>query len=378
MGIFVTDGLFIQAYSMNKKKTLLFYINSIHDGGAERVIIQLAHYFAERGFRSILLTSFVDVDEYPVPNDVDRCSIEVNEIKQSRFKRNWRRIKALRDLCKKERPYAVISFMAEPNFRALCATLLLPVKCFVSVRNDPRREYYGLLGYLISKWLFRLADGVVFQTPDAQRWFPRSIQRKSVVISNPIQESFYHVSRSKNPRHIVTCGRLNQQKNHALLIRAFACIAAKYPQENLLIYGKGSLEEELKQLIISLHLEDRVHLMGLNTQVEKVLAQAKVFVLSSDYEGMPNALMEAVAVGVPSIATDCPCGGPRLLIKNGQNGVLFPCQDEKALAVALSDILSNPLKAVQMGESARQSAQIFKSEVIFEQWEKFIIGGKMV
>lgn len=121
-------------------KTLMFYINAIHDGGAERVMLQLAKRFAGAGYRSVLVTSFVDSREYPVPEGVERISIEQEQTEQSRLKRNLSRIKALRKLIKEHRPRAVISFMAEPNFRAVLSSAFLPVKVIVSVRNDPERS----------------------------------------------------------------------------------------------------------------------------------------------------------------------------------------------------------------------------------------------
>ncbi len=352
-------------------KTVIFYINTISGGGAERVIIQVAHHFANNGFRAILLTSFVDKKEYPLPSNVERISIEQRQIKQSLFKRNWSRIKFLRQLCKKEKPIAVISFMKEPNFRALCATFGLPVKCFVSVRNDPKREYAGIIGHIVGKFLFRLADGIIFQTADSKAWFPKVIQKKSAIIFNPVKESFYQTKRAESVQNIITCGRLSAQKNHTLLIRAYAKIAAKYPKDNLLIYGKGDLEQKLQKLIEKLNLQNRVFLMGQSDKVEEVLSKAKIFVLSSDFEGMPNALMEAMAVGLPCISTDCPCGGPKELIKEGKNGLLVPCKDEEKLSLAMEKLLSKPEQTKKMGENARKTAQKFTSPVIFKQWKEY-------
>ena len=114
------------------KKTILFYINAIHEGGAERVLVQLAGRFAASGYRSVLVTSFVDVNEYPVPLGVERLSIENEQLSQSRLRRNLSRIGALRKLCREYRPEALISFMAEPNFRAILAARGLPVKNIIS------------------------------------------------------------------------------------------------------------------------------------------------------------------------------------------------------------------------------------------------------
>ena len=352
--------------------TLLFYINSIHGGGAERVIIQLAHDFAKAGYRAILVTSFVDEGkEYAVPENVERLSIEDVEIKQSRLKKNISRISALRKIIKREKPVAVISFMAEPNFRAVIATRGLKTKLIVSVRNDPNREYDGRLGRFIGRHILMHADGCVFQTEDAKQWFSRKLQAKSQVIMNDVKEEFFRVER-KNPHNIVSVGRLSEQKNHSLLIRAFAKIADKYPEEKLLIYGTGTLKDELNQQIETFDLKERVILMGSTQDVPSVLASAKIFSLSSDYEGMPNCLMEALAAGVPSISTDCPCGGPRALIKDGEDGLLIPVGDEDAMAQALDRLLADFGYSESLGRKAKENAKKFHPDKIFKEWKDYV------
>lgn len=259
----------------NGKTTILFYINAIHDGGAERVILQLAHRFSESGYRSILVTSFVDNDfEYPIPDGVERISMESQEIKQSRFKRNLDRIRKLRKYCKEYNPAVLVSFMAEPNFRAICAAFGLPVKTVVSVRNDPDREYGGKLGRFIGKVMLPMADGCVFQTDDAKMWFPKKLQSKSAVIMNETTKEFFNIE-YVGGNDIVTLGRLAGQKNHKLLIEAFASIADKYPGTDLKIYGDGPLKESLCQLIEKMNMSERIHLMGSTKNVGEVLSDRK-------------------------------------------------------------------------------------------------------
>lgn len=352
--------------------TILFYINAINGGGAGRVILQLAQHFANEGYRSVLVTSFVDAGkEYEVPGNITRLSIEQEEIKQSRLKRNISRIKALRNIIKTENPVAVISFMAEPNFRALIATVGIQTKCIISVRNDPNREYAGWLGTFVGKHILPHADGCVFQTEDAKSWFPKKLQRKSKVILNDVKEEFFDVHR-RDVHNVISIGRLSKQKNQALLIEAFARIAKLYPEEKLLIYGTGTLESKLSDQIKTLHVEDQVTLMGSTNNVAKVLEHAKVFTLSSDYEGMPNCLMEALAAGVPSISTDCPCGGPRALIENGVNGILVRVGDAESMAKALDAYLSDYQYAENIGRKAKESANQFHPDIVFSQWKSFV------
>lgn len=359
---------------MKDKQTIMFYLNAIHEGGAERVILQLAYRFAQAGYHSVLVTSFIDTNEYTVPDCVKRISIEKEEIRQSVLMRNITRTIAVRKICKQVKPIALVSFMEKPCVRALIATTGLQVKNIISVRNDPRREYPGIIGLLLRKYLIPFADGCVFQTEEAKKWFPEKLQKKSKIILNPVDESFFNIKREKVVKNVVTLGRVVKQKNHELLINAFAKIAGYYPDENLLIYGKGNrdIEDTLKKKVEALGLEKRIKLMGPTTQVENVLAHAKLFVLSSDYEGMPNALMEAMAAGVPCISTDCPCGGPRTLIRNEMDGILVPTGNCEMMAEAISRLLSEYNTANNLSTSAKKRSDIFKPEIIFEQWKNYI------
>jgi glycosyltransferase involved in cell wall biosynthesis len=352
-------------------KTLMFYINAIHDGGAERVLLQLAKRFADCGYRSIVVTSFVDTCEYPVPEGVERLSIEQQELQQSRLKRNLSRIKALRKLIKEYKPAALISFMAEPNFRAILASCFLPAKTVVSVRNDPEREYGGKLGHIVGKWLLPLADGCVFQTEQAKAWFPQRLQRKSQVIMNQVDESFFSIPDAPEHGYVMTAGRLTKQKNQAMLIRAFASITDKVDEE-LRIYGQGELEPELAALIRELKMEDRIKLMGATDDVQSALAGASLFVLPSDFEGMPNALLEAMAAGRPCIATDCPCGGPRAALGDNEFGRLVAVGDEKGLADNMLELLQNITSSNILAHSARQKAAAFAPQKVFSVWREYV------
>jgi len=353
------------------KKVIMFYINSLNRGGAERVILRLAYHFADAGFRSVVVTSFIDSNEYPVPDGVERISIEKEQVLQSRLKKNVSRIYALRRIAKEIKPDVLISFMCEPNFRAICATAGLGIKRIVSVRNDPNKEYAGKLGYLVGKILLPLADGCVFQTKDAQAWFPKCLRDKSVVIYNEVDSKFFDIKYTGSKR-IVTMGRLTEQKNHQMLIQAFSQIANLFPDWELHIWGVGALESDLRAEICELNLQDRIILKGLTSDVPSVLKEAGIFVLSSDYEGMPNALMEALAVGVPSVSTDCPCGGPRMLIKHGENGMLTPVSDSDSLAHNIKLLIEDEQLARRMSRQATIMARAYAPEAVFSEWLRYV------
>lgn len=350
---------------------ILFYINAIHDGGAERVMVNLAKYFSDTGYETILVTSFRDTWEYKIEGNVKRLTLEENEVKQGKIKRNFSRIIKLRDILKKEKPDVAVSFMAEPNFRLLVASLGLNVKTIVSVRNDPNKEYAGKIGKFVGKWILPIADGCVFQTKEAQEWFPERLQRKSTIIFNAVKEEFFHIERKPVAGEIITCGRLEAQKNHKLLIDAFAEVGKEHPYAKLKIYGEGSLRNVLQEQINKLGVQDKAFLMGATNDVAKALQTADLFVLSSDYEGMPNALMEAMAVGVPCISTDCPCGGPRELLGSFSPEALFQLNDRENLYIKINKMLGDKELKNEKGAVCKKVAEGFKSNAVFKSWEKY-------
>lgn len=357
---------------MAEKKTVMLYINSIGKGGAERVFVQLADRFARMGYRSVLVTSFEDKSaEYEVPAAVERITIEKNRIDGSRLKRNYVLIRELRRLCREYRPAALIACMMEPNFRAMLATRGLGIKTVVSVCNAAEKEYAGALGRVVGKVLMPMADGCIFQTEDEKKWFPQRLQNNSRIICNQVSETFFDVNYTGERKNIVSVGRLNPQKNQKLMISAFAKIADKV-EDDLLIYGAGELKDALQQQINELGMNERIKLMGLSSNVAEDIKAAKIFVMSSDYEGLPNALLEAMALGLPCVSTNCAGGGPAMVIESGVNGILYPVGDEEKLAEHLLYLLNNPEKAAELGVNARASAEKFRPEPIFNEWCSYI------
>lgn len=353
-------------------QTVMFYINQIYEGGAERVIVYLANQFADEGFQSILVTSFQHKNEYKVSKKVVRISLEEGELTQSFIRRNYNRTRKLRRICMKHKPQVLISFMSEPNMRAMVATAGLNIKNIISVRGDPNREYCGKIRRFWGKHIFPFADGCVFQTEEARRWFPQKLQKKSKIIINPVGSEFYGIERKTISHKIITCGRLKPIKNHKMLIDAFAKLAGHFQDATLEIYGDGPMRGALNRQINELGLKNKVFIRGQTQNVGRVLSEADLFVLSSDAEGMPNSLLEALAVGVPCIATDCPCGGPRRLITSGIDGILIPVGDVEALERNMERLFIDSDFAKKIGREARVRAQAYTTKRIFKEWKDYI------
>lgn len=354
---------------------IAFYIDMMYRGGAQRVMSNLVDYFHNSSYEVILINDFVQNGErpsYDVPDGVKRIYLREN-LDGNKLLKNIERITALRKVIKQEKPDLVLSFLGRPNKRMLVATIGVKTKKVVSVRNDPQKEYgSSSLKKWIARSLFRLADGCVFQTGDAKAYFTADVQKRSKIIYNPVGTQFYEVSRAEKVQDIIAVGRLEPQKNHKMLINAFASVSKEFPNENLIIYGEGPLREELSLLCKTAGLEEKVQLPGNVSQMEEKLAKARLFVLPSDYEGMPNALMEAMTVGVPVISTDCPCGGPKMLVTPGKDGLLVGVNDEKELVKAMREVLSDEKLQESMGRNAKEKAKEFLPSKIYGEWEEYL------
>ncbi|HKK83495.1 MAG TPA: glycosyltransferase family 4 protein [Atribacterota bacterium] len=357
---------------LQNKKKIAFYISTIRGGGAAKVMVNLANRFVTGNYDVSFITNFSASHEYELDDRIKRINLESKESEKGFLIKNLERCITLRRILKEMLPYVLISFMGENNFRALLASCFLKTHVIISVRNDPNKEYETKLLQLLAKCMYRIADGCVFQTSDAQAWFPKNIQKKSRIILNQVDKKFYETLLKPVRKNIITCGRLSAQKNQILLINAFAKIAKKYPDENLIIYGEGVLKDKLQNFIDELDLSNRVILAGATDNVNGVLSVARAFVLSSDYEGMPNALMEAMAMGLPVIATDCPCGGPKMLIKNGENGLLVPVNDVESLTESIKLVITNSELSEKMAANAKKTAELFEPDRVFNYWKSYL------
>ena len=250
---------------------------------------------------------------------------------------------------------------------------MFKARVIAAERVDPS-VYPDKLAEKLRKYA-RKADGYVFQTEEEMLWYGYSVYHcHPIVIPNAINESFIRPRYNGEKRKtIASAGRLNAQKNYPLLVRAFSMIANEYPDLTLTIYGDGEERTKIEKLSESLGIKERVFLPGNIENIAEEMEKNLMFVLSSDYEGMPNALMEAMALGLPCISTDCPCGGPRFLIKQQVNGILVPINDRKAMAEAIREILSDDNKANILSEAAREVTKTLSPEKIYGRWEKYIM-----
>lgn len=353
------------------EKTIAFHIPSLVDGGAERVICNLANHYADKGYRVFMITSEMEDRQYHRLDERVR-RVLLPKPTGNRILKIFKRLSILRSTLRQSGTPIVISFIGKANLRTILATRFMKVRVIVSVRSVPAREYAGK--ELLARFLFRFADGAVFQTQMARDYFPKSVRIKSAILMNPLLGDFSRPRYDgERAREVVTVGRLHSVKNHELLIQAFCKLHARYPDYVLRIFGEGDHRGTLESTIANLQSENFVFLEGNCDKVADAIWRSSLFVLSSDTEGMPNALLEAMALGLPCISTDCPCGGPATIIKNGVNGLLIPVRDEDALVNAMDRILSDSEYGDLLGREAQKVKEEFAPEKVYAEWERYIM-----
>lgn len=358
------------------KGTVALYISSLKKGGAERVMANLADHLSSRGYRVVLVTTHKADEEYLVSTKVSRLlsEPEIEKLKRGRIGNFITRSLKLRNIWKREKPDVILSFIGKNNIMAILTSMGLKIPVAVSVRGEPREEYYSKGLRLLAKILFGMASGVILQTKESFSFFPDTVRKKAVILKNPINPLFFKERfEGEREKIIVAVGRIDENKNHRLLIEAFAQIADEFPDYHLVIYGEGEKRKELQKLTKDLNLEDRISLPGSIDNVASVIYKTRVFVLPSNTEGMPNTLVEAMVLGLTVISTDCPCGGPAELIEHGINGLLTPVNDKKALTENLHFVLNNLQKADEMGKMAAITGEIYHPERICSEWENYLI-----
>lgn len=345
---------------------MMMIITGMQSGGAERVMATLCNELSKR--HQVRLVIMKDgVSDYRISERVEVAAGKVSN--QSLIQS----VAFVRKQIDEWKPDVALSFMTKSNIVALMANLLTGKKARLVIAERANPHYAKRVFKILRRILYPMAHGCVFQTRQAQDYYRGILKCESVVLRNPLNPDF-KVDRFTGERKktIITMGRLYPEKNQKLLIDAFAEIAGKYPEYSVEIYGDGPLKEELTAHIAALQLQERVHLMGRKDHIQQHIADAGVFVLPSDSEGMPNALIEAMALGIPSIATDCPIGGPAVIIEDHENGILVPVNDRPALTAALQELIDNAAMAERLGRSAGNVMKEFSEEAVCAQWEDYL------
>ncbi|MDD6276311.1 MAG: glycosyltransferase family 4 protein [Clostridia bacterium] len=354
-----------------------FLINDLQSGGAERATVSLASSFAEKG-NDVEIITFKGGDcFYSVSDKVTLKSVKFDEIEHgASLKRLFGavgRMFRLRKFIKEENLDVLIGMSFSMTYYTVFTTAFTKTKSVGTERNNPYKYKADKLNTFLRKFFFHLADGYIFQTLKSAEFFGKKALKKGVVIPNAIfNTNIYNVAPPKSRDKVICAvGRLAEQKRFDLLIDAFAKIAKDIPDYNLVIFGEGELRNELQSKVDGYGLNDRIMLPGADPQAYKSVCNASVFVLSSDYEGMPNALMETIAMGVPSISTDCDMG-PGEIINNGENGILVRTGSIKEIAEAILKILNDDELAKKLSDNGRKLLETNSIENISNRWLEYM------
>ena len=350
-------------------KKIVFVNSSLTDGGSEKVMTLLANQMVENGYEVTMILVRNKKRTYEINSKIN-C-IQLNYKFNNKLFIMGSRILKLRSIFKEINPDVVISFMVDINIMTLLASLGLKIKIIVSERANPfiREKKFIKIG---EKALYPLADKVVVQTDMVKEYFNDKIQKKCVTIPNPINVIKSPISQKVKEKKIIAVGRMTEQKNFKMLIDAYYLFSKENLEYDLYIYGEGPLRQQLIEYTQKLGITNRVNFPGYVKNMNEIMSTSSLYISSSNFEGISNAMLEALALGIPSICTDCPVGGASLVIENNKNGILIPVNDVNALYLAINKVINNKIFAEKISKEALKINDIFSLKNITKKWEKVI------
>lgn len=335
----------------------MFIVFNLSGGGAERVLSILSNALLDFGCDISIILQRRENQEYFINSKIKIFSLETLGLdckKGSKVSRTYKRIKILRGIIDKQKPDYIFPFLGNMIRDSYLASLGTKIKVIAALRVNP--ENMPMFDRFCLNFVFNHCDAVFLQTISQRCFLSDRAVRKSFVVPNPVSLDIIAAGIEKKYSSlftkIITCGRLNEQKNHELLIEAVVLVHQIHPEITLDIYGDGHFEEFLKSLIKKRKADRYIFLKGRTNNIKDVLLHADMFVLSSNYEGMPNALMEAMAVGLPCISTDC-LTGPKELIGNNKRGMLVEVNNLSQMKRAICRLIEETDLSINYGKKAR-------------------------
>ncbi len=400
------------------KKHIAMYIGSLNKGGAERVMCNLAEYLHHEGYKVTMVTTYYDDQEYELPDASWKSSTDllpgkqyiqmdvinskdklrkvflvdddafdgINRIfsglmpsaRRGRLYNLRARIKKLEDIWATLKPDLILSFIGKNNIMAIRTAKKFGIPVLVSVRANPPMEYYTKTLKVVANKLFAKAAGVILQTSGAVEFFDEKVREKCHVLPNSVSADFIDrdvIPFEKRTKTIVSVGRLDENKNQGILIRAFGRLMNKYPDYKLVIIGDGDCRGEYGREAEKTSDPSRIEFTGNISNVADKISDARIYALTSREEGIPNALIEAMALGLVAISTDCPCGGPADIISDGDNGILIPMgadeEMEDKLVSALDKVMSDDKFSRHLSENALSVREKYSPTRINALWKDY-------
>lgn len=352
-------------------KNIVFTCDSMGAGGAEKVIASLSNEMTKRDI-NVSIIGVADIkkaESFYRLNSAKYIALLQNKKKKTS---HIKRVVLLRKIINNLSPDIVISFLPNANIYTWLALIGTNIPYIVSERNNPFIDPKRRIERLLKTISFNASCGAVFQTNDAMNYYSKRVVAKGIIIKNPIILNSYPESNCENRNNVVLAvGRLTEQKNYRCLLDAFKLFNSSTSKSYLLkIYGDGPLKNDLLNYCKEIEIEKDVVFVGNDSLWHKKEFNDAMYVLSSNYEGMPNALAEAMALGIPCISTDCPTGGSRELISDGINGYLVPINDPVALCDKMKVV--SRLDSKTLYNETRNLIQKYSIENITTEWLDFV------
>lgn len=359
----------------------MIVIHSLSGGGAERVAVDLAAYWADRGYRVSLVTQAdASSDVYELAPQVQRFVLgTAGESKGglSGVLANLRRVWKLRRVIRRQRPSLILGMMTTSSVLAVVAARGLVSRVIATEHTHPPAQTISPMWQRLRRWAYPQATRVVALTSGTAAWLEEHVPGSRVcVIPNavrwplPVEEPVVEPPARYGRRRLLAVGRLHQHKGFDLLLSAFAQIQGYFPDWDLVILGEGECREALQQQIDDTGLSTRVSMPGRVGNIGQWYAESDLYVLSSRVEGLSNTLLESMASGLAPVAFDCDTG-PREIVRHGIDGVLVePSEDVEALAAHLSDMMAHESKRLSCGRRARDVLDRFSTARVMALWNE--------
>ena len=391
---------------------LIFLIKQMIGGGAERMISLLATQFSARGYDcTVILTHQrkADADLSRLNDNIEVISLEDEASPPIRLQalrtlpikarakfdriflpdgkarqlvkmykvRNYAKYHWLKNYFSQHKDAALVAFLYDSIFLTLLAADKSN-RVIISDRGDPEQSASSRTDMAFFKLKFKEADAVVFQSPDVCRWYKEHFDLDGEVVFNPLSPGLPAPYNGERRKRVVNYCRISREKNLLLLIEAFSKFSETHPEYDLDIIGDpvgngvDGYMDEVRSLAASKPCADRIHILPSSANVHREVLDYAMFVSSSDFEGMSNSMLEAMAIGLPTVCTDCPAGGARAVIRDHENGILTPVGDADALCRAMCEVADDPALAAKLSENGTKIANEQSVDKIIERWMEII------
>ena len=341
--------------------------HGLSDGGAERVAALLANKFCEQGNDVLFIAAYSDQREYALNSKIKYVYIDVEE--KNKFIKMIKRSKQIDNQLKKFNADIAISFIIN---EMIITNIKHKIPIIYTLRIDPQYATRKKINRIICNYSYSRAQNIVFQTPDARDFFNKKIQNKGIIIGNPLTSNLPYWREFKHEKKIITACRITPQKNLRMLIDAFYKLHQINKEFILEIYGNGPLQQELEEYCLELKIEKYVKFPGHSKKIHEIMAKSSIFALTSDFEGLSNSMLEALAIGIPTVCTDCPPGGASLYIKDEENGMLVEVNNAEQLYEKFKKLINDEVLCNNLSANSIRIRDELSENNIINKWNEII------